>query len=887
MPKTIADDKPRYRLKTGLSVLLMGLALIVMLIIMQVAFVHLGTQRAVSELEQKAGLLAHSLESSVTRTVQDVHGRLRSLQDSLQREPALLEQPVELQKRMQMLVSMTPQLRELAVLQRTSEQTTVIATSGRVHEGSLMTPLECTERAPVVGLLRFSEPLPGRFLGSPQAPDGIYKLPVCMLYSANTNSQIWLVAVLNPDALRELFRPITDNLPASVSLYRYNGLTLAVLPQTQRVSTAAPEGLLAQVRQQEWGLYHDAESPQTDVIAYRATSMFPLLLTLTINRQLALVPWYSTVMSTWLIIGLVLVFILLASMLIAVLRYRQYRLLDELQLLGAAISTTANAVLITDNKGVIKWVNNAFTRLTGYQPEEAIGNTPAILNSGEHSPLFFNRLWETIQAGDVWRGEVINRIRTGQEVMVEQTITPIKGSKGHLTHFVAVHEDITARRAAEQRSLYLANHDHLTGLPNRRELLSRLDEWLRPGGPEYLALLYIDLDNFKAVNDTLGHGRGDELLLGMVARLTGLIPQDGCLARLGGDEFAIILVGEVEREQVSALAQRLTDLLAEPFDLAGKSYTITVSIGVALTACSKSDPQTLLRQADLALYAAKQDGRSTHRIFNEEMDFHLSRRVSLEQGLRAALMHPEKAFSMHYQPVFDAQTLKPVSAELLLRWKTESGEWVSPAEFIPVAEDSGMIMELGRWQLGLVIEQMADWELFNNSSFYLSINFSAVQLARDYIASYLVEVLQQHGVSPRKIIVEVTETAIINLNEKFEANLMALAAAGIKLSIDDFGTGYSSLGGLRDLSADYLKIDCSFVKGIGQNHGDEEIIMAMLALARSLNMRVVAEGVENEHQLRFLQQAGCDLIQGYLLAKPMPEQAFMRYLEHSFASPRV
>jgi len=879
MPSTIADDKARYSLKAGLSVLLLGFLLIVTLVVMQLVVVNLGTQRAVSELEKEATLLAHSLESSVTRTVQDVQGRLRSLQDLLEHSQELLQQPLELQQRLQMLVSMTPQLRELAVLHREVGQLSVLASSAIAVEGSQLEPLGCTESAPVTALLRFSEPLPGRFLGADAGPVGVYKLPVCMLFSAEGGQQTWLVAVLNPDALRELFRPIIDNLPAQVQLFRHDGRTLVELPFVAAGSAAAPKRLLEQVRQREWGLYHTTNQPDVKVIAYRATSMLPLLLTIAVDRNEALASWHKTVITMWLIVGVVLVLILMASILIAWMRYHQYRLVDELHLLGTAISTTANAVLITDSHGDIRWVNQAFTRLTGYSSEEALGRTPAILNSGEHSALFFRRLWDTIMAGEVWRGEVVNKTRDGKQLMVEQTITPIKSDKGVLTHFIAVHEDITARKAAEQRSLYLANNDHLTGLPNRRELLMRLGQWLQPNGPDYLALLYIDLDNFKAVNDTLGHGLGDELLIGMVARLNNLIPPGGCLARLGGDEFAIVMVQDVGRDQVSQLAQRITDLLAEPFVLAGQHFSLTVSVGLALTPKGNSDPQTILRQAELALYAAKHDGRSVYRFFNEDMDFQISRKVKLEQGLRLALSRPERVFSMCYQPVFDAQTLSPVAAELLIRWKTEAGEWISPAEFIPVAEESGMIIELGRWQLEHVIARMTDWESINSGSFYLSINISAVQLSRDDIAECLISLLDRYGIPAHMITVEVTETAIINLNERFEANLAALAVAGIRLSIDDFGTGYSSLAGLRDLRADYLKIDRSFVVGIGQSHGDEEIILAMLALARSLNMKVVAEGVDKEHQLRFLKQAGCDLIQGYLLAKPMPEPAFLRHLQ--------
>jgi len=880
MSDTIADDPSRYGLKKGGSVLLLGGVLILILVVMQWTFMRLGTERAVSQLEKETSLLAHALESSVTRTVQDVHGRLQSLQDLLEHNRALLQQPQALQQRMELLVSMTPQLRELAVLQHEKDRLSVLASSAILREGSEIVPLSCIRNARVSDLLIFSEPLPGRFMGSATALRGVYKLPVCMLFSVEGERSLWLVGVLNPDSLRELFRPITENLPAQVRLYRHDGLELVELPAAGSAQAQAPPSLLEQVRQREWGLYRDEQASEARVTAYRATSMLPLLLTVSVDRQQALAPWYSTLTTMWLVVAAILMLVLLAATVIAWMRYRQYRLIDELHLLGAAISTTANAVMITDSRGVMRWVNQAFTRLTGYQAEYAIGQTPAILNSGEHSSLFFKRLWDTILAGEVWRGEVVNRTRDGRPLMVEQTITPIRNEKGMLTHFIAVHEDITARKTAEQRSLYLANHDHLTGLPNRRELLLRLEHWLQPDGPEHLALLYIDLDNFKAVNDTLGHSRGDELLVGMVARLNKLIPAGGCLARLGGDEFAIVMVQDAGREQASRLADQITSQLSEPFELAGQNFILTASIGVALMTNGTGDPLTLLRQADLAMYAAKHGGRSTYRIFNEAMDVDITRRVKLEQGLRTALGQPEKTFTMRYQPIFDAQTLKPVAAELLIRWHTDAGEWVSPAEFIPVAEEKGLIIELGRWQLEHVIARMADWDLISYGPFHLSVNVSAVQLARDDIAAWLITLLDRYGVSTHQITVEVTETAIINLNEQFESNLAALATAGICLSIDDFGTGYSSLGCLRNLRADYLKIDRSFVVGIGQNHGDEEIILAMLALARSLNMKVVAEGVDKEHQLRFLQQAGCDLIQGYLLARPMPESIFMRHMQH-------
>ncbi|WP_217413702.1 bifunctional diguanylate cyclase/phosphodiesterase [Marinobacterium ramblicola] len=835
---------------------------------MFILFQAIGESRARVSIESESAVLAHTLEGGLVRSIQDIQGRLNSMRAQLEYTSELLLEPDELQRRLTLLIEMSPQLRELAVV---SAEGVVLGSSQPDEIGRTVAGLSCLSQADTHLPMVFGQVIPGRFLTETLAPAGIYQLPICMPYKFEGALRGWIVAVWNPDAVSALFRPLIEQLPISLRLLNYDGSLMVSAPSIGELpgySLAGQEPFNSLLDEREWGSLELDRNGRQVLLHYRATSMFPVVLTLEYDLDAGLEHWHGLVSRLrWLVVGIV-VMILLASGIIFRLSRRQQGMADRLQLLGTAISTTANAVIITDAKGVVQWVNRAFTLLTGYEPEQVVGRTPAILNSGEHPKAFFNDLWQTITQGRVWRGEVVNRTRSGARLIVDQTITPICSENSLIDHYVAVHEDVTARREAEQRALFLAFHDQLTELPNRRRLSEKLAEALQAPGEQKVGLLYIDLDNFKTVNDTLGHSMGDELLVITVRRLINAVTEDICLARLGGDEFAMLVTKDVDTQWLEELAIRLVKVLAQPVELNGTRFQLSASIGLAIGISGDTEPATLLRQADLAMYKAKHDGRNQYRFFDVKMDYLMRRRVELEQGLRAA-MAGEGELSMRYQPIFDAATLKPLGVEVLIRWQSESGEWVSPAEFIPVAEESGMIVQIGAWQMEEVIGQLATWDKQGLEVGYLSLNVSAVQLARDDIAGRLLRALARHHIGTDRIVVEITETTLMSKSLLVKSNLAALEAAGVFVSVDDFGTGYSSMSYLKELQADYLKIDRSFVIGIGKNRSDEEIIHAMIALARSLQMKVVAEGVDDAAQLRFLQSAGCDLIQGFLLSKPL------------------
>ncbi len=820
-------------------------------------------------LRSQAAILAHSLESTLVRSVQDVHGRMRVQSRRLLERESLATNHTEMHTQLSDLVQAVPQLREMAVLDANGR---LLATSGNaaIMQDQSDTLNSCLEWFQAGQLIAVAQPLPGRSITQPVSPAGLYHIPLCMpVNPQNLDGSLWVVAVLNPDALREQFYPVVNSLKAEVTLYRYDGLPLVRLPDMPKLEVVQDGGgYSSYLADRDWGVVEERREGVSWITGYRSTSMYPLLLTISIDEDVALARWHETLRGfSWAVV-MALLIILAAVAIVSWLKVRQDKLLAELKLLSAAISTTANAVLITDAQGRIQWVNQAFTKMMDYEPHDVVGHTPALLNSGEHSKLFFQQLWRTILDGRVWRGEVVNLNRSRHRLVVEQTITPILDDKGVVSHFVAVQEDITARKQAEEQSKYLSTHDPLTGLANRRALAHKLQLLLEEFGSDDVALLYVDLDNFKAVNDTLGHGKGDQLLQIAVQRLQHSLPESVFMSRLGGDEFALVLGEKGAKLRAHVVAKRTCELMSESFELQGARFQLTASVGISI-ADAEADPQSLLRQADLAMYRAKSEGKGTYRVFTPDMDNQAQHRVSLEQGLRKEVERGFAGLEMRYQPIYDARTLNPVGAEVLMRWRGTDGEWVSPAEFIPVAEDSGMIVEIGAWQLGQVMEQLACWNATARDDFYLSLNISAVQLARDKVGHRLLEVLEKHSLRRERVVVEITETTLMGVTPQVEENLAILEASGVRLSIDDFGTGYSSLGYLRELDASYLKIDRSFIIGIGNRDSDEEIVLAMLALAKSLGMKVVAEGVDSDEQLQFLRQNGCDLIQGFLLAKPM------------------
>jgi diguanylate cyclase (GGDEF)-like protein/PAS domain S-box-containing protein len=542
---------------------------------------------------------------------------------------------------------------------------------------------------------------------------------------------------------------------------------------------------------------------------------------------------------------------------------------DTLRKLSRAVEQSANAVVITDRQGVIEYVNPCFTKITGYSAEEVLGQTTSVLKSGETHPETYKRLWDTLLSGKEWSGELHNVKKNGEMYWCLEVISPLKDEHGEITHFVAVTEDISERKQTEQTIRHLAFHDPLTGLPNRRLFNDRLHQAaaLRHRKDNVLALMLLDLDRFKTVNDTLGHDVGDALLKAVAARLLGTTRQGDTLARMGGDEFALIALDISQPEDMAHLAEKLLATLKEPFHLLGHELYVTTSIGITLYPNDAADADALIKNADIALYRAKDLGRNNFQFFTGDMNAAMVQRLHLESAMRWAIERDE--FMLHYQPQVDVVSGRISGTEALLRWRHPELGMVSPARFIPVAEETGMIVQIGEWVLRTACAQAKSWQQAG-LPMRVAVNLSARQFRHGDLAETIDDILTEFDLPHDLLEVELTEGILMEDTMQTAAILDKLHKMGVQISIDDFGTGYSSLSYLKRLPIQVLKIDQSFVRDIHTDPDDRAIITAVIALAHSMNLKVVAEGVESQEQLAFLREYNCDIAQGYLFSRPIP-----------------
>ncbi len=548
----------------------------------------------------------------------------------------------------------------------------------------------------------------------------------------------------------------------------------------------------------------------------------------------------------------------------------------EQQLRIAATAFEAQeGMMVTDAKSVVLRINEAFTAITGYAASEIVGRTPRVLSSGKHDRTFYASMWATIHAKGTWQGEIWDRRKNGEVFPEWITITSVRNPEGEVTNYVATFTDITERKAAESEIEYLAFYDQLTRLPNRRLLLDRLQQALAASarsGAEG-ALLFIDLDNFKDLNDTLGHEKGDLLLKLVAERLSDCVRDGDTVARLGGDEFVMMVEGlssvpEEAAAQSKRIGEKILNALNQPYPLVDREHHSTPSIGVTLFSDQKDNVDELMKRADLAMYKAKQAGRNTLCFFDPRMQAAVMARTTMEADMRVGMR--DEQFVLYYQAQVNNH-LELIGVEALLRWQHPERGLVSPAEFIPVAEVCGLILPLGQWVLESACRQLVRWGRDSRTAHLtIAVNVSARQFHHPAFVDRVLSAIEESGASPERLKLELTESLLLSDVDDVIDKMTALKQRGVGFSLDDFGTGYSSLAYLKRLPLDQLKIDQSFVSDIVTNANDAAITNAIVSLAHNLGLSVIAEGVETESQCAYLARQGCHAYQGFLFGRPGP-----------------
>lgn len=545
---------------------------------------------------------------------------------------------------------------------------------------------------------------------------------------------------------------------------------------------------------------------------------------------------------------------------------------EQMKKLSSALEQTADVVLITDKNGLIEYVNPAFEVITGYSFYEVKGRSSNIIKSYKHDDKFYKYLWDTILKGEVFQDIIINRKKSGELYYEEKTITPLKDAKGNITHFISTGKDITERMQTQERIYHLAYHDLLTQLPNRGLFVDRLNHALaRQRDPnKFLAVLFIDLDRFKIINDTLGHDIGDRLLKMFSERIVKCLREGDTVARLAGDEFVILLEDITASEDVAPICRKILDSLTLPFQADGKELFVTGSIGISLNPADGVDAASLIRNADIAMYRAKELGRNNYQFYSSDMSVRAFERLNLETNLRHALKRDE--FLIYYQPQVSSTTGKIVGVEALLRWRHPELGLLLPDQFISLLEETGLIISVGEWVLQAALSQAKKWQKMGFSPIRVSINLSSRQFDATCLKKIVMDLLEEIGLSSDWVGLEITESLLMNNENNSQETLRGLSMAGIQISIDDFGTGYSSLSYLKRLPIDTLKIDGSFIRDVIINPDDTAIVQAIIAMAKTLKLDVIAEGVETREQLEFV-RSSCVAIQGFVFSKPLPVDA--------------
>jgi len=555
----------------------------------------------------------------------------------------------------------------------------------------------------------------------------------------------------------------------------------------------------------------------------------------------------------------------------------------ELRIAAVAFDSL-EGMMVTDADGKILRVNQAFTKITGYDVEDVIGKTPRLLRSDRHSPAFHRAIWESVRHSGGWQGEIWNRRKNGQVYPEWLTISAVKSDDGVVTHYVGTHHDITERKIAEERIKELAFFDALTRLPNRTLLLDRLKQAIAAStrNKTSSALLFIDLDHFKTLNDTLGHDKGDLLLKQVAQRLAASVRANDTVARVGGDEFVVVLESlhrnpQEAASQTKSIGEKILSVLDSPYELGDVEYRTTASVGATVFRGRQASIDELLKQADLAMYKSKETGRNAMSFFDPAMQTVVLERAALEAGLRKAIDGGQLV--LHYQAqVVDGGRV--TGAEVLVRWQHPQRGTVPPSEFIPLAEETGLILSLGNWVMETACTQLARWaQRADTSHLSIAVNVSAQQFREADFVATVCGIIERTGANPKRLKLELTESLLVDNVEDIIQKMYALKAKGVEFSLDDFGIGYSSLSYLKRLPLNQLKIDQSFVRDVLIDPNDASIAKTIVALAQSLGLGVIAEGVETDAQRDFLADAGCHAYQGYFFCRPLPLDGFEQFVQ--------
>ncbi len=552
---------------------------------------------------------------------------------------------------------------------------------------------------------------------------------------------------------------------------------------------------------------------------------------------------------------------------------------NELKLAASVFNETVDAIVITDQEGTVLRVNPAFSRITNFSPEDVIGQNPRIWGSQHHDTDFYEALWQELLNKGFWQGELWNRRKNGETFPTWQTISAVKNRAGETIQFISIFSDISDRKRSEERIYHLAHYDVITDLPNRTSFQNQIEHSLAHARRQNstLALLFLDLDNFKVINDAFGHPTGDILLKQVAQRLTGLVREDDTVARIGGDEFTILLTDTHSSQLTALVAKKILNSFATPFKHEGIEMVVSVSIGISTFPVDGNDALTLLKNADSAMYQAKKKGRNNFQFFTSEMNLLAQERLCMEADMRKALERNE--FILHYQPQVNLETGTIIGCEALVRWQHPSKGLIPPYDFIPVAEESGLIIPLSEWVMRTALQQLQHWHAAGLPHISMSANLSAHQFGRQNLVLTVQQILAETGVDAKYFELELTESILMANVKATSETLHALRDMEVSLSIDDFGTGYSSMAYLKRFPINKLKIDRSFVRDLTTDSEDAAIVTAIIALGHSLNLTIIAEGVESEQQLEYLHTQHCEQIQGYYFSRPIAARDFTDLLQ--------